>query len=281
MDILIGNLKPALRAQVVATIPKTLEQVIENAIYLEERAVGVVTDRLKLWDQQHKCNSSDPIEQSTTEADRIHPRRHSGCQDARASCRSSAARGNGAGPTPARALRTGPPAQPNHQLSPLWQDLTKHLQSFGRAPATRSGTRNPATKRPAEPLSEQPPNARPFVLPRPAPTDNGPTPMESTFETEALYNAEQCDHTNAVVEAEVKILGKAFERITDTCASDTVLSHSLVCHLGLMDQLLPSRASFLTAAGKTERPMGMLPNLPITIGSLCLHVDCMVTKADN
>ncbi|KAL0038143.1 hypothetical protein WJX79_004603 [Trebouxia sp. C0005] len=48
--------------EVVATIPKTLEQVIENAIYLEERAVGVVTDRLKLWDQQHKCNSSDPIE---------------------------------------------------------------------------------------------------------------------------------------------------------------------------------------------------------------------------
>lgn len=27
--------------------------------------------------------------------------------------------------------------------------------------------------------------------------------------------------------------------------------------------------------------MGMLPKLPLTIGSLCLHIDCMVTKANN
>ncbi|DBA71429.1 TPA: hypothetical protein ACH3X2_011228 [Trebouxia sp. C0005] len=63
--ILIDNLKPALHAQVEATIPKTLEQVVENAVYLEKQAVGAVTDRLKLWEQQHKSNSSDPIERIT------------------------------------------------------------------------------------------------------------------------------------------------------------------------------------------------------------------------
>ncbi|KAA6425797.1 MAG: hypothetical protein FRX49_04172 [Trebouxia sp. A1-2] len=63
--ILIDNLKPALRAQVEATIPKTLEQAVENAVYLEKQAVGAVTDRLKLWEQQHKSNSSDPIERIT------------------------------------------------------------------------------------------------------------------------------------------------------------------------------------------------------------------------
>lgn len=45
--------------------------------------------------------------------------------------------------------------------------------------------------------------------------------------------------------------------------------------------MVPSRISFLTAAGKTEKPMGMLPNLPVTLGTLTLHVDCMVTKANN
>ena len=67
----------------------------------------------------------------------------------------------------------------------------------------------------------------------------------------------------------------------DTGASDTVLSHSVVRRLGLMDRLLPSQISFLTAAGKTEKPMGMLPSLPITLSSLRLHIDCMVTKANN
>lgn len=105
--------------------------------------------------------------------------------------------------------------------------------------------------------------------------------METAFETEAFCHADQNHTVNAVVKAEVDILGKVFECIIDTGASDTVLSHAVVRRLGLMDQLVPSSINFLSAAGKTERPMGMLPDLPITIGSLCLHIDCMITKANN
>ena len=107
--------------------------------------------------------------------------------------------------------------------------------------------------------------------------------METNFETEAFYHADvRRTHTlNAVVRGEVDILGKVFECIVDTGASDTVLSHSVVRKLGLMDRLVPSSISFLTAAGKTENPMGMLPNLPVVMGSLCLHIDCMVTRANN
>ena len=74
---------------------------------------------------------------------------------------------------------------------------------------------------------------------------------------------------------------RTFECIVDTGASDTVLSHSVVRRLGIMNNLVPSQISFLTAAGKTEKPMGMLTNLPITIGSLTLPIDCMVTRANN
>ena len=174
-------------------------------------------------------------------------------------------------------------------------DFIKHLQSLGKAPATPSDSRNPAIKRPVEPLSEQPPNARPFVLPRPAPTDNGPTrlhpwrlPLRPFTMLSSAITPMQWSKQKS------KLLGRPLSasltqaHLTSTlychtqhCNVDTILSHSVVRRLGLMDQLLPSRVSSLTAAGKTKRPMGMLPNLPITIGSLCLHVDCMVTKANN
>ena len=46
-----------------------------------------------------------------------------------------------------------------------------------------------------------------------------------------------------------------------------------------MDKVLPSDVSSLTAAGKTKKPIGVLPKLRITLGSLCLHIDCIITKA--
>ena len=44
-DILLDNLTPSLQIQVVATIPKTMEEVIANAIYLEDadKESGVTT----------------------------------------------------------------------------------------------------------------------------------------------------------------------------------------------------------------------------------------------
>lgn len=118
----------------------------------------------------------------------------------------------------------------------------------------------------------------------PAPiADTGPTPIATAIETEESYHAEsrQLNNVDAVCRSEVDILGKAFECIDDTGASYTVLSHSVISGLGLMDRLLPRNTSFLTAAGKTEKPMGMLPSLPVVMGNLCLHIDCMVAQANN
>ena len=134
----------------------------------------------------------------------------------------------------------------------------------------------------------------------PAPiADTGPTPIATAIETEESYHAEsrQLNNVDAVCRSEVDILGKAFECIDDTGASFVrgssvinalshssvinVLSHSVISGLGLMDRLLPRNTSFLTAAGKTEKPMGMLPSLPVVMGNLCLHIDCMVAQANN
>ena len=70
-DILIDNLKPSLRTQVVATIPETMDEVITNAIYLEERATGAVANRLKVWEQHQTRSSSDSVERITKSMERM------------------------------------------------------------------------------------------------------------------------------------------------------------------------------------------------------------------
>ena len=54
--------------------------------------------------------------------------------------------------------------------------------------------------------------------------------METAFETDECYYAEtrQVSSVNAVVRADVEVLGRTIECIVDTGASDTVLSHSVV-----------------------------------------------------
>jgi len=66
-----------------------------------------------------------------------------------------------------------------------------------------------------------------------------------------------------------------------TGASDTVLSHTVVRKLNMMDKMAASNSTFLTAAGKSERPMGMMWRIPITMGSLTLETDAMVTGANS
>lgn len=165
-------------------------------------------------------------------------------------------------------------------------DLIKQLQSYSSTNSTNARA-PPAPRAPPAAPARAPvttPVSNPFNRPFPTapPVDNGPTPMETQFETEERYHADaQINNVNAVVRTTVDILGQRPECIVDTGASDTVLSHSVVCRLGLMDKLVPSHTNFLTAAGKIEKPMGMLPSLPVTIGSLTLQIDCMVTKANN
>ena len=58
-DLMLDNLKPSLRKQVVATIPKTLEEVISNATYLEERANGLSSEKVKAWEKEHSHKRMD------------------------------------------------------------------------------------------------------------------------------------------------------------------------------------------------------------------------------
>ena len=424
-DLLLENLKPALRKQVITSIPKTMDEVINNARFLEEKANGVTPEKLKQWEQQHNNSKGDQVDRLTKAMDKMSiafanrqefpdraapnrqpfppprppdvpimqcwkcqgmghravncpnqartanyaranlleshtqasyerapdfddytpstaearvyaaggrtgplqrtpknrtpwtPEGIQAARDARTNRGNAAASGSGATPTPAPAPRLVPghrtypdpgttPAREyrrSHKAVDIMSQLDNTLMkiTYGgflreapgccadlieqlgginkgtfRAPANRTAAAPRAT--PATP----PPVPRPFPTARTA-VDSGPVPMETTFESEAFYHAKPqvISNINAVVRAEVDILGKAFECIVDTGASDTVLSHSVVRRLGLMDRLLPSQISFLTAAGKTEKPMGMLPSLPITLGSLSLHIDCMVTKANN
>ena len=117
----------------------------------------------------------------------------------------------------------------------------------------------------------------------PMPPGTGPVPMESTFDTEAAYHANSNPprYLNTVVKAPVAVCGSIFEAIIDTGASDTVVSHAVIRRLGLMDQMVPSQVTYLTAAGKSESPMGMMRDLPLRIGSLELDLDVMVTPANS
>ena len=130
------------------------------------------------------------------------------------------------------------------------------------------------------PSSSRPRQAR--AAPR-AQDPDGPMPMETTFESEVAYHSESQApyHMNSVLKGTVGICGRAFDCIIDTGASDTVLSHTVVRKLNMMDRMAPSHTTFLTAAGKIERPMGMLWRVPITMGSLTLETDAMVTGANS
>ena len=120
------------------------------------------------------------------------------------------------------------------------------------------------------------------AAPRQSQQGQGPTPMETHFETEVAYHADySLPKTNSVLKGTVGIFGRAFDCIIDTGASHSVLSHSVVRRLGMLDNVEPSQNSYVTAAGKPERPMGILDRVPITMGSLTLEIDAMVTYAST
>ena len=70
-NLLIDNLKPNLRKQVVSSIPTTIEQVITNAIFLEETAVGVTSEKIKGWEQQRSHSKTDAIDRITKSMDKM------------------------------------------------------------------------------------------------------------------------------------------------------------------------------------------------------------------
>lgn len=211
-----------------------------------------------------------------------------GLQDARGN--SSGGQQDGVGPSRAPASRQ--PAAPSFPQSRRHSDLDI-VGQLGITPAKLTmGTLLQEAPRCRRALmdfllsigGDQGPSSNQARQPRSAPRDpNGPVPMETTFETEVAYHAESSApyHINSVLKGTMGVCGRAFDCTIDTGASDTVLSHTVVRKLGLMDKMAPSNSTFMTAAGKSECPMGMKWRVPITMGNLTLETDAMVTKANS
>ena len=64
-------LKPSLRKQVLNTIPNAIQEVVDNALFLEERAAGVTSERIKGWEQHRKESKLDPVERITRSMDKL------------------------------------------------------------------------------------------------------------------------------------------------------------------------------------------------------------------
>ena len=71
-DLLLENMKPSFRKQVIGTVPSNLEEVIANATFIEEKLVGTrATEQdLQRWDKQRK-NNHDPQDRFDASMDRL------------------------------------------------------------------------------------------------------------------------------------------------------------------------------------------------------------------
>ena len=70
-DLLLDHLKPSLRVQVMSSIPSTVQQVIADAIYLEEKSAGVVQYRIRTEEQQRSNKQANSLERLNRSLDRI------------------------------------------------------------------------------------------------------------------------------------------------------------------------------------------------------------------
>ena len=116
-DLMLDNLKPSLRRQVLASIPTTIEQVIANATFLESKAVGISPEKTKTWEQQHTSAKQDPVDRITRSMEKMTP----------------AMSNNFNRQGPSRASPRGPPAQAKPPRDPSTIQCWK-CQSFGHVP---------------------------------------------------------------------------------------------------------------------------------------------------
>ena len=70
--ILLENMKPSLRKQVIGTVPSNLKEVIANAPFIEVKLVGTrATEQgLQRWEKQRKYNH-DPQDRFDASMDRL------------------------------------------------------------------------------------------------------------------------------------------------------------------------------------------------------------------
>lgn len=70
-DLLLDGLKPSLRKKVLASIPSTVQDVIDNAMFLENKAHGAAQEKMKAWEEQRHYTKRDPIECITRSMDKL------------------------------------------------------------------------------------------------------------------------------------------------------------------------------------------------------------------
>ncbi len=70
-DLLLENLKPSLRKQVMLSIPTTIDEVITNATFLEEKFAGITPEKLKVWEQQRNPSKGDQVDRLTRAMDKM------------------------------------------------------------------------------------------------------------------------------------------------------------------------------------------------------------------
>ena len=70
-DALLNNLKSGLKEDVMVTMPSTVEQVIANATFLEEKCVAVSPEKLQAWEQQRVASRQDPIDRLTRSTEKM------------------------------------------------------------------------------------------------------------------------------------------------------------------------------------------------------------------
>ena len=85
----------------------------------------------------------------------------------------------------------------------------------------------------------------------------------------------------SVVKATVRFCGTPFDAVIDSGASHSMMSETQARKLQLFKSVQPTTTRFYTSSGKLEHAMGILVDVPITIGSFTMPTDVYVSHADS
>ena len=106
-----------------------------------------------------------------------------------------------------------------------------------------------------------------------------PIAKQSAYKHKCYDNLADAVAGISVVKAPIKVCNSEITAIVDSGASHTMISELLARKLHLYKQIQPTNAKFYTSAGKLERPVGRLLDIPITVGNLTLPIDVYVSPA--
>ena len=85
----------------------------------------------------------------------------------------------------------------------------------------------------------------------------------------------------SVLKAQVVINKQRLSVVVDSGATHCMISDTMAKKLMLFPRLRTVNRRFKTADGATSKPLGILPNIPVTLGSTTLPTDLYVCQASN